>query len=174
MKHCLAAILVMTALGTGCSENAGGDGDGRADCTYELEWGYRDGDTFSLFDDGMNAEITIGYQGFRFIDSTVRLRGVNAEMVQCSFDIDIDGYDPYSQNGAPLYTTADSGGVYVDHVLVFFNEIATEDLVGRSVRIDARVTADGCVGTSQVELTLVDEDECLHLPDGGLDCVGHH
>jgi hypothetical protein len=165
LTACLA-VLAATA-GGGC----GPAGTDAAPCTFELEWGRFAGGVFVPYTTGETAEITIGFQGFRFIYSAVRIRGVSASLATFMFDVTVDGHPTYFQDvGASDVFAGPDGEQYADEVLVFFNDIPQAELLTRNAVIVAYGAANGCAGRDEVSVILVDNDTCIAPPDGGNQC----
>lgn len=139
------------------------------DTVLELDWGYRDNGDFIAFDDGDTAEITLGFQGFRYILSTVRV-GSPATFATLSFRIDVDGHEPYSQASVEELVDGADGQRHAEEQLVFFNDIPLPEIIGRNARISLHGEADGCEGNHAVEVVLVDEISCVQLENGELQC----
>jgi hypothetical protein len=150
-------LVIALAAVTGCS---GGDAGPDAACSFDLEWG-PEAETFVPFANGDTAEITLGFQGFRYVRSVARLEGSTADMVRTQFQIDVEGHDAYSQPGAEVPTRPGNGAQYQDELLVFFNDIPLPELVGREARIVAQSSAAGCSADYDVTVTLVDEDDTV-------------
>jgi hypothetical protein len=139
------------------------------DTVLELDWGYRDSGDFIAFDDGDKAEITLGFQGFRYIISTVRVR-TTAALATLSFRIDVDGHDAYSQASVEELADGPDGQRHADELLVFFNDIPLPEIIGRNALISLHGEADGCEGNHAAEVMLVDEVSCIQLENGELEC----
>ena len=162
-----AALLALTAASCGC----GPAGTDAAPCTLALEWGRFQGDVFVPFDAGESAEITIGFQGFRFIYSAARIRGVPATSATFSFDVTVDGHPTSFQDvGASDVFIGPDGEQYADEILVFFNDIPTAELLTRNAAIVVYGTAGSCSGRDETSVVLVDNDTCIAPPDGGNQC----
>jgi hypothetical protein len=165
----IAAVSFAVALLSGCPEGSGAPD--ATPCDVDIEWGYvTDTGDFIAYSDDDDAEIVLGFQGFRYINSVVEIIDTTATQATAQFQIDVDGHATYGQPGGPLTTTTSPRGVYVNDLLVFFNDIPMPELVGRTCTIIARATADGCVGTYSARVTLVDDENCTEGPDGGLTC----
>lgn len=165
----IAAPALAVALLTGCP--GGGGAPDATPCDVDIEWGHvNDTGDFIAYSDDDEAEIVLGFQGFRYIDSVIELIDASAGEVTAQFQIDVEGHATYAQPGRLLPTTTSPRGVFVDELLVFFNDIPMPELIGRSCTIIARATADGCVGTYTARVTLVDNENCTEGPDGGLTC----
>jgi len=164
-----STLIFVSAL-AGCSGGAGVPD--ATPCGFELEWGYRQGGAFIPFGDGDDAEITLGFQGFRYVISTLRLSNVDGALVQLLAQVAVAGEEPFSQRSTFDMPAADPGGDrYIDDVLVFFNDIPIPQLVGKTATVSVRVDASGCIGTHAADLTLTDDDNCIEQPDGGLVCA---
>lgn len=157
-------------LATACSAPAPA-ADAGPDCTVALAWGHRVGGEFVPFEDGDEAEITLGFQGFRYIWSAARVSDTSASGAVFDFHVEVSGHAPYSQMGVGVPMTAGPQGRYADQLLVFFNDIPLPEMVGRDATIVTRVTADGCRGDDRATVRLVDRDDCIDEQDGGVGCT---
>lgn len=171
----LVRALLLAALGMlGCSEDsAAPPTDAGPVCTgtLELSWGQRKNGGYVAFQDGDSGEITLGFQGFRYIDSTMRLAGVSATSAVFGFRIEIDGHPPYNQSAdSAEVTSGPDGALYADDVLVFFNDLPIAEVIGRNATITAQAKAAGCSASAKARVKLVDEEACIELEDGGLQC----
>jgi len=144
--------------------------DAAPDCSVPFEWGHRIAGDFVPFQNGDEAEITLGFQGFRYILSTAVVGDTNADMASFVFQIEVDGHPSYNQTGRDTPMVVGSDGKYVDDLLVFFNDIPLPEILGRDVTIVASATAGGCRGVDSVSLKLVDNDDCIDQQDGGVGC----
>jgi hypothetical protein len=159
--------IITTALLAGCPGGAGGPD--AAPCFFELVWGHRDQGAFVPFADDGTAEVTLGFQGFLFVASTMRLTGTGAEQATFSFQIEVQGHEPYAQLGSTRRVQpGDDGHRYAEDVLVFFNDIPMPQLIERTAHIRATGRADGCTGIHEVTVTLI--QGCFENPDGELEC----
>lgn len=154
----------------GCSEPAPEDSEAHS-CSFELDWGSDGSSGFVPFQDGDHAEIVMGFQGFRYVQSAMRLSSVSAEVATFSIRIEVDGHEPYSLSDAPAKLSPRSdGALYAERVLVFFNDLPLPQIVGRGALVSTRAVAAGCVGLDAAQVMLVDEQDCLELSDGSLEC----
>ncbi len=169
MRPWTAIALGWAALGCdGCWVNPP---DGGTGCEIEVEWGRVVSQTFLAYKDGDRVEITLGFQGFRFISSAARLRGTDASRASFQFDVEVEGESPYAQPGGTVdLRSSGDGSSMSEEILVFFNDIPMAQLVGRSARIATTARADRCSGRSEVSVVLVDEDRCIQDADGGRSC----
>jgi len=169
----LVSILFILSCVACSSEDSGKNDqpDSGPSCTYTLTWGHRaSGGAFVPFSDGDDAEITLGFQGFRYIQSTLRLENVKAESASHSARIVVEGQDPYSLSDTPVKVHDEGGGLFSDEVLVFFNDLPIADIVGKTAEITLTAKAGGCLGTTKTTVTLRDDESCVQQEDGGLVC----
>ncbi len=140
-------------------------------CYFEMEWGPGRVDSFTPFVDNDDAELTLGFQGFLYIKSTLRMTpDGDPETGEMTFFIQVEDQDGYS-HGNPFEVTAKEGDFrYADEVLVFFNDIPIGELVGKPVSVTTRVVIDGCIGNHTATVTLKDDNNCTEQPDGSLVC----
>ncbi len=144
------------------------DGGG---CTFALEWGKLDAGSFAPFADADPAEITVGFQGFRFIESVVEISGVAAATTLFNFQIAVEGHPAYVQAASTSTLVRQPSGALRADVLVFFNDIPMAELIGRNAQIRATASAAGCRGTDGATVVLVDQTDCVQQPDGGILCT---
>lgn len=145
--------------------------DAGPSCTYTLSWGHRSaGGAFEAFADGDDAEITLGFQGFRYIQSTLRLEDVKATSATHSARIVVEGQDPYTLSDTPVKVHEEAGALYSEDVLVFFNDLPIADIVGKSAEITLTAKAGGCLGSTKRTVVLRDDQSCIQQEDGGMVC----
>ena len=171
MKRLL--ILCAISLCFGCSNDDPADNkpDAGPSCNYTLNWGHRSpGGAFEPFKDGDDAEITLGFQGFRYIRSALELKDVKAPSATYSARIVVDGQTPYSLADTPVKVSEEGGALFADEVLVFFNDIPIAEIVAKNAEITVTAKAAGCVGSTKRTVTLRDGENCVQQEDGGLVC----
>jgi hypothetical protein len=167
MRRCILALGLLVS--AGCS--GGADGPDATPCPMELAWGRDRAGDFAPFGDGDRAEITLGFQGFRYISSSLRMIMEGGDRGQVWFQIAVAGHEPYAvSSGLTVSAPEADGARYADNVLVFFNDIPMPELVGRSATIGTRVSAGGCAGSTSVGIILANDDNCVELEDGTLSC----
>lgn len=171
MKKLILA-LVLVGVSSACNGTETGETEPE-ECGSEItvQWGHEGPDGFVAFADGDDAEITRGFQGFRYVTSTVRLQGTEADSAVLSFRIDVEGHDAYSQNAGEDLSADSDGARYADEVLVFFNDIPLQQLVGRGAEISLHATVGACEADHGAMVTLVDEVDCIELENGELECT---
>ena len=142
-------------------------------CTLELQWGREPSCVFQPYADGQKGEMTLGFQGFRFVQSAVRLTGASESSAKLVFELAIEGQAPAVQPGGTLdLREGDDGALYAHEVLLFLNDVPLAELVGRRADITLGATVGVCRAAHQVSLTLVDEDLSIQGADAGLPCPG--
>lgn len=168
------ATFALAAIGAlGCSEDAESKPDAGVPCvgTLEVAWGPKRSGSFVPFKNGDSGEITLGFQGFRYIDSTMRVSGVDATTAVFGFRIEVEGHAPYNQSADTVELSAGAdGALYADDVLVFFNDLPIAEVIGRNTLVTAQAKAAGCSASTAATVKLVDEQACIELEDGGLQC----
>ncbi|MBI3201033.1 MAG: hypothetical protein HYZ29_05765 [Myxococcales bacterium] len=166
-------VLFTLALSVGCSNDdpAESKADAGPSCTFPLTWGQLNaqGD-FTPFKNGDSAEITLGFQGFRYIQSVLKLDEVKAQSATHSARIVVEGQTPYSLSDTPVKVADQGGTLYSEEVLVFFNDLPIAEIVGKSAEITLTAKAGGCVGSTKTTVTLRDDLDCVQQEDGGLVC----
>lgn len=143
-------------------------------CSMDVEFGPRRMDDFQAFSNGAKAELVLGFQGFRYISSSVRILAEGAESEKRGsmlFQISLEGQEPYSLRipFQPAAKEAD-GWRYGDSLQIFFNDTPVAETVGKNVTIAAKASLGDCVGTYSVNVKIVDEEQCIEQPDGSLLC----
>lgn len=161
-------VLVFCLLFSAGCPGGGGDPDA-LDCALGVAWGPRRGESFVQFRDGDAAEITLGFQGFRYIDSTVEIAGPSGPDGDLWFQIAIAGSEPYALRQR-IAIPEGASNRYVDDVLVFFNDTPIAELVGREADVTARLSSQGCEAVHRATVTMADDDSCVEQSDGGLVC----
>lgn len=142
-------------------------------CSLELAWGPRRVAGFRAFVDGDRAEITLGFQGFRYISSSLRAELAEEPTPEDRMwaQIAVDGHEVFTITSTLGMSSRESDGArYADDVLVFFNDIPIPQLVGREADIEVRARVGGCAGSYRARVTLVDDDDCVEQSDGTLLC----
>jgi len=122
----------------------------------QLEWGRTVNGAFAPFRDGENAEIVLGFQGFRFVDSVARLRGAHTKEIAFTLQVTLGTNEPSVQDAGKFYgQTGADGALYVTSLFLFFNDQPMPDLLGREAAVRVRATAAGCNATSTARVTLI-------------------
>lgn len=168
----LSTILAIV-LCSACSneDTAKNDPDAGPSCSFTLTWGQRDAaGGFVPFSDGDDAEITLGFQGFRYILSALRLENVKATSATHSARVVVEGQEPYTLSDTPVKVHDEAGALVSEDVLVFFNDLPIADIVGKSAEITLTAKAGGCLGSTKRSVTLRDDESCIQAEDGGLVC----
>ncbi|MBI2895087.1 MAG: hypothetical protein HYY06_16140 [Deltaproteobacteria bacterium] len=180
------ASLILTVLLAGCPDDdpGGADaGDAAEPCTMEARLGTGGkGADFVRLAEGDDAEVILGYQGFRFIQTILEVSGVGSSRVNASFTISVEGQIPY-----PQWVRADveeaGDAAYSDPVSIYFNDIPYAQIVGKRCDLAVEVFHPGCSDTFSVGVLLLDEDPCIQgaddvetggcsYVDGGVDDAG--
>lgn len=167
--HNWLVIILFALLVAGCPSNP--SGPDATPCYFEAQWGPDRADSFTPFADNDDAELTLGFQGFLYIKSTLRMNPEgNPDVGEMTFFIQVEGQDGYS-HGAPFEVPAKEGNFrYADEILVFFNDIPIGQLLGKPVSVTLRVVIDKCIATHNASVTLKDDNHCTEQPDGTLEC----
>lgn len=141
--------------------------DASAPCAAQLEWGRNVNGTFTPFRDGDRAQITLGFQGFRFIDGIARIRGVGRSDPMFVLQATLDGQEPSVQYAGPFASRAgEDGAVYVDALQIFFNDVPMPELLGKSVQILVTSDVAGCTARTSARVVL-ERGGCMDQ-DGGI------
>jgi hypothetical protein len=171
MKRLAFALALALTFGCSPDDPEKKDPDAGPSCNYTLTWGQRPtGDAFTPFKDGDKAEITLGFQGFRYVLSTLRLENVKAASASHSARIVVEGQAPYTLADTPVKVHDEGGVLYSDDVLVFFNDLPIADIVGKQAEITLTAKAGGCIGSTKVTVLLRDDESCVQQEDGGFVC----
>lgn len=164
----LAAVLLV-----GCPEN-GGSPPADASCDLAVSVGTGNADDYVPLVDGDEAEVILGFQGFRMLQVTLRVEGTGEPRA------DVSGYVTIEESGVEVAqlprTTAmiegPDGARYAEGFLVFFNDTPVSEIVGREGELELIARSGGCVGGTRVALAMVDDDSCvdwdLEIPDAGI------
>ena len=154
-------MIVCALAAAGCPEGGGGQGGGEpqvdaAPCALTLRWGRRQEGAFVAFEEGDDAEITLGFQGFRFIDSVAGGEGTDAPEVRVRFRAEVDGQSPVTQEAGvfPLVLGPD-GARYADGVLLFFNDVPMASLLDHACDVGVVATVESCTADTSVGVHLV-------------------
>jgi hypothetical protein len=162
--------MVLSILLAGCPDDDPGRPDGGdaavEPCTMEatLGTGGQGGD-FARLAEGVDAEVILGYQGFRFIQTILEVSGVGSTQVNASFTISVEGQVPYPQWVRTDVEQVGDGAAYSDPVSIYFNDIPYAQIVGKRCDIAVEVFHPGCSDTFSVGVVLVDEDPCIQGAD---------
>ncbi len=149
-------LLLAASAGAACTDDAPPDEpDAGPPCGFELAWGRPVDGVFTPYADGDEAGVVLGFQGFRFIDSSARLGQIDAPSAVFRFQVEVDGQAPMTQDAAAELVPGADGARYADHLQIFFNDIAMPELLGRSAAVRARATAAGCTAADAATVTLV-------------------
>ena len=140
-------------------------------CNAKIEWGRRLGAAVVTFHDGDRAEVTLGFQGWRFINSAARLTSTNAEHASFAYDVDLEGVMPYHQGGgiSALHPGPD-GALYAENLPIFLNDLPLCQLVGRRATVRTTATLGSCVAQTQATVVLTHGMACFQNSDGTIDC----
>jgi hypothetical protein len=190
MKVCarLRLLALLTpALLTGCPTPGGTDAAIDAYCPLTVEVGASGGATFTPYEDGDQAQVVLGFQGFQMLVLDVRLRGAMASRADVSAFIHIDdnGVEAsHAERGIPTVVSGD--GVLVQGFLLFFNDAPLSQLQGHDATLELIARGGGCVGTARVAIRLSDQPPCIDptstipdvasrdaggIPDGAVLCM---
>lgn len=159
MRWIAPLIVACSALG-GCSVEDASPGAPDAspsaiECALSIALGRGEGDAFTPFAADEEVPLILGFQGFRYVDARLRARGAPADTAVLAFQITVDGHAPESQaGGAFMLASGADGASYASEVLVFFNDLATPELVGHGVRIVTRADVAGCSARDQTTIRL--------------------
>lgn len=168
---CFATLFLFAACGPPGAPDAKSCGN-----TIEVAWGTGESGTFTPFAENQDAELVLGFQGFLFIASTLRVEGSETQSAGVVFTISVDGEDTFTSNsGQTALETGGDGYFYSEEVRAFFNELPLATLVGKAATIQVGVTIDDCVATTSATVHLVDNDACIDTgspepacPDAGI------
>lgn len=137
---------------------------GPCDLTATLGVGGR-GAEFVPLRDGDVGEVIVGYQGFIFIQTILRLEGLTEGQVLAPFTIDLEDHESYADNKRVDLVDGGDGAGYSGPLSLYFNDFPLPDVVGRQCALHVAVTRQGCSSRYDVTLTLRDEDSCIHTVD---------
>lgn len=159
----VAAALVALAALPGCPDETQGGGGAPATttttataCDLELAWGLRHDGAFVALTDGAEAPVTLGFQGFRFVDGVARVDGTDADRARFRFDAEVDGEAPVTQEAGVFDLKLDPDGArYAESVQLFFNDTPMPELVGKGCRTRVTATIGTCKASEVVDIVLV-------------------
>lgn len=183
MRLLLLPTSVLALVTAGCSGDDGGSPD--ATCTLDVELGAGGPASFEPVADGDDAEVVLGFQGFRMLIFTMRLEGTDDELAEVSGLVSVDdGAIEVAQ--LPRVVRLREGpdhARYAEELLIFFNETPIADIVDRPAEIELVARSGGCVGGTRVMVVLRDDDDCVEygvsvdagrldggVPDGAVAC----
>ncbi len=189
-----ARSLILAVLLAGCPDDdpGGADaGDAAEPCTMEARLGTGGkGADFVPLAEGDDAEVILGYQGFRFIQTILEVSGVGSTRVNASFTISVEGQAAYPQWARADVEAVGDGAAFSDPVSIYFNDIPYAQIVGKRCDLAVEVFHPGCSDTFSVGVLLLDEDPCIQgaddvdtggcsyvdggTGDGGADDAGAH
>lgn len=159
-----ASLLVLVL--AGC-DPAPPEGDGGS-CPLEVVIERSSAGAFVPVEDGEDAELLLGFQGFRMLRFAIAARGASAE------DAEVSAYVTVADTGVELgqrtreRAVAIDGGFRVVEWLVFFNDEPPSRVVGYDAEVEAIVRAAGCTGAARVRVRVRDDEACVD-PDILLD-----
>ena len=170
VTSCLAVAAVPLA---GCPDD-GVEPVADASCDLGVSVGTGSADDYAPLVDGDEAEVILGFQGFRMLEVTLRVEGSDEPRA------DVSGYVTIEETGVEVAqlprTTAlvegPDGARYAEGFLVFFNDTPVSEIVGREGELELIARSAGCVGGTRVTLSMVDDDMCVdweaEIPDAGI------
>ncbi|MCP4918776.1 MAG: hypothetical protein GY913_17875 [Proteobacteria bacterium] len=114
--------------------------------------------------DGGQLELVLGFQGFLFVRTAMRLDGEGPTRTVSTWSLTVDGDEPIGGTQAAFFE-----GDMSDEILLFLPDSSIGLYEGRSAEIAVRLDGDGwtCVATGSG--TLVDEDACIHTGEDDCD-----
>ncbi|HQY60142.1 MAG: hypothetical protein IPF92_16745 [Myxococcales bacterium] len=141
----------------------------------ELSWGRREGAGFTPFRDGDPGKITLGFQGFRFIDGVARLGGTQAKAASFRLQVTVDGHRPSTQDVGRIDLVAGpDGALYAEPLQLFFNDTPLPELLGRNAAVVLRASTPAAGGSgacsAQQSMKLALERGGCQAADGGTEC----
>lgn len=163
-------VIAVTGALSGCPEDpddapADAAADGAAcDLAVSLGTGGH-GDRFVPLADDDVAEVIVGYQGFIFIQTILKIEAIPAGQVLAPFTIHLEGHDPYGDNKRVDLTDGGDGAVYSAPLSLYFNDFPLPDVVGKRCQVAVTVDRQGCTGHFSADLDLRNDDPCIHFVD---------
>ena len=163
----LVALAALVCAGCPGTENTHADaGADAAPCDLSVSLGVGGrGSDFVPLHDGDVGEVIVGYQGFIFIQTILRIEGVTDGQVLAPFMVELEGHEPYADNKRVEMIDGGDGAGYSAPLSLYFNDFPLPDVVGSQCRLSVTVTRQGCSGGVGVDLILRDEDPCIHTVD---------
>lgn len=126
----------------------------------DCELGQLRDEAFVPLQDGDEAELWLGFQGFLFLLVRASSEEPPAHPTAL-FSLTLDGEDPASGSQPDL----DFDGTLSDEVLVFLPSANVSAYEGRSASLAVRLQGPERTCLDTVEVLLVDEDPCIHTDD---------
>lgn len=156
-------MLLLAAPVAGCPDDSGGSAGGATSststtttaCELDIQWGLRKDGAFVALADGDAAPVTLGFQGFRFVDGVARVEGTDATQARFRFDAEVDGQSPVTQEAGVFdLTQGDDGAKYAESVQLFFNDTPMPQLLGRTCQTRVTATVGPCKAVLVVDVVL--------------------
>jgi hypothetical protein len=164
------AAAIALALLPACLSSSTSDGSGADACAAALVAGHGGAAAFVPYADGDSAEIVLGFQGFLFLDLTLRVGGIEATEARVTAQADIEGLATSWINQTMPLAEGPGPERYAEELLLFFNTSSLADLLGRRGTFTFGIDEGGCRASERLDLVLVDLESCVAQPDGGLLC----
>lgn len=167
----------------GCPGDEHGTPD--AACSLDVAIGSGSADAFEPISEGDDAEVVLGFQGFRMLIVTMRLERTADDRAEVSGLVSVDdGAVEVGQLPRTVRLREGSDGArYAEELLLFFNETPISVIVDRPADLELVARSGGCVGGTRVRVVLRDDDDCVDygvevdagtldggVPDGSVAC----
>jgi hypothetical protein len=169
----VAITALMLSMLTGCpsSHGAASDAGPIVDCALSVGLEVRrPGGAYAPIAEGGQAELVLGFQGFKFAYVRARLDRVPPSTV-ATFEYSLDGDAPRSTRVGGMQLTSEGGGWVSSPEQIFFNDDPLPSLIDRGCAITMIVGDATCSAAQSGHVTLHYQDGCVQAPDGGLTCT---
>lgn len=166
-----AAILAATLalVGAGCGDSTTEVPDAAAPAEdFACQIGVVDtAGAFHAATVAQRAELVLGFQGFLWFDLHLSSADTAAPTeVKALLSVELSGEDPFNVAQASMaLTSAADGTKRSGSVHVFVTGRNPDLLAGSVAKVGLRLEAPGLVCKTTGELTLVDDDDCVHTND---------
>lgn len=134
--------------------------------TFECDLGFLGDDgRFVDFDSSSRAEMTLGFQGFLFVDARVRTtEPLSTADAVISIQVEGGGQNGATQAGVGFSQQADSTRLS-DEVLIFLPTSNVAEHLDHTAELAIRVVGPDGSCVDSVTVLLVDDDPCIHTDD---------
>ncbi len=155
-------VLPLLALLLGCPGTDDDDDTTPFDCSLGV-WN-EDGSWEDL--DGADVELIFGFQGFLWISVQVEADAGGPDFANILFSAEVGDDDPFGGSVPNVPFTAQDGARRSDEVQVRLdNDEGPEPFIGETLHLAIRGRAGARECTAEADMTLRDDDPCLHTDD---------
>ncbi|MCC7536192.1 MAG: hypothetical protein IT379_08260 [Deltaproteobacteria bacterium] len=160
----MRSLVPLSVLLLACGDDAGSPRDGGPQCAaFPVSLQVR-GPDYAYHDIPGDADLVLGFQGFRYIYLRART-SAEPPVMQGSVVAEPEGQSLVSQPVRFSFSEEDDGVWLSDPVIVFFNDIPLPSLVGQGCRVWMRVGDERCGGEAEGRVVLRYDPRCY---EGGM------